>query len=516
MRKSTKDFIFSDPSLVFEIRQGIERECLRVDVQGHTALTAHPYGLGSKLTHRFITTDYSENLLEFITGVHSSESGLFNELNNIHAFTYSKLGEELLWPNSMPAILPEEENIPIANFGPSHIGQLKTLYRKGLAHRYGKSMQSIAGLHYNFSLSDNFWKNLKTELQDNRELQEFKDENYFKLIRNFQRYKWLLIYFFSASNIVHKSFLTGKKHQLLQLSPDTYYNPEAVSLRMGGLGYTSQAQANIQICYNNVSSYIQTLEKARLCSYPPYEEIGLEKDGERIQLNTHLLQIDNEFYSTVRPKNVAKSKESALKALYLRGTEYIEIRLCDINPFSAVGISKEQVCFLQLFLMWCLAKDSDLIGSNECKELEENFKKVVREGNSSQLSLVRNQETVLMKDWMFELMEEIGLLAQKFSEVDGFYMIAFDKYVRTLEDGESNLSKELLDKIRTKSFISFNLDLAKEHKKTLVLSETVAQEFNDFAKISHQEEERLIKENHGDFETFLRQYFDDIRLDAGV
>ena len=391
----------------------------------------HPKDLGSKLTHAKITTDYSENLLEFITGVHSSTESLLNELTEIHNFARTSLVDEYLWPASLPGILPEnEDDIPLAYYGESNVGKLKTLYRKGLGHRYGRSMQSIAGLHYNFSFSDRFWEYAHKEVNSNLSIQEFKNEQYFSLIRNYRRYSWLLIYLFGSSSVVHKSFLNRKEHQLEELSSDSFFTEFGTSLRMGGLGYTSDAQKDIGICYNQLSTYIKTLELARQENFKAYEKIGLkDSSGEYKQLNTNLLQIDNEFYSNIRPKNVAQSRESALQALHKRGIEYLEVRLLDLDPEEANGVSKKQIEFLHMFLIWCLVKDSPKICEKECREVDYNYAQVVASGRQENLSLIKNESKITLESYAKEIFEELRQTAELFSSIDLSYTesIAFYK-----------------------------------------------------------------------------------------
>ena len=127
--------------------RGIEREGLRIDRNGHLSSKPHPLALGSALTHPHITTDYSEALLELITGTHTTVESLLQELTEVHQFVMQQNRGESIWMQSMPAILPPEKDIPIATYGSSNTGMLKHVYRRGLAERYGKKMQCIAGLH---------------------------------------------------------------------------------------------------------------------------------------------------------------------------------------------------------------------------------------------------------------------------------------------------------------------------------------------------------------------------------
>ena len=149
------------PEALAGIRRGIEKEGLRVRPDGSLADTPHPAGLGSALTHERITTDFSESQLELITGVHGGIDGCLRELTEIHQVVYRALGDELLWSSSMPCRLPADELIPLGRYGSSNVGRAKTVYRNGLAHRYGRRMQTISGIHYNFSLPEAAWPELQ-------------------------------------------------------------------------------------------------------------------------------------------------------------------------------------------------------------------------------------------------------------------------------------------------------------------------------------------------------------------
>ncbi|HAW40186.1 MAG TPA: glutamate--cysteine ligase, partial [Pseudomonas sp.] len=291
--------------LLNQCLHGIERECLRVDAHGHLAMTPHPIALGSALTHPQITTDYSEALLEFITGTDQDPRNTLAELEAIHRFTYAKLGDEYLWSPSMPCPLPSEADIPIAEYGSSNIGRLKHVYRQGLALRYGKTMQCIAGIHYNFSLPEALWPVLQADDGDTRSERDYRSARYIGLIRNFRRYSWLLMYLFGASPALDAGFLRGRPHQLEALDADTLYLPYATSLRMSDLGYQNNAQAGLTPCYDDLSSYTESLYRAVSTPYAPYEAMGIkDAAGNWQQLNTNVLQIENEYYSNIRPKRV--------------------------------------------------------------------------------------------------------------------------------------------------------------------------------------------------------------------
>ncbi|MGH8441206.1 MAG: glutamate--cysteine ligase, partial [Pseudomonas sp.] len=398
-------------SLLKQCLHGIERECLRVTEDGRLAQTPHPEALGAALTHEQITTDYSESLLEFITPALADPAQTLESLENIHRFAYTKLGSEYLWSPSMPCPLPAEEDIPIAWYGDSNIGQLKYVYRKGLALRYGRTMQCIAGIHYNFSLPEKLWPLLRTAEGSNLDDHAYQSAAYIALIRNFRRYSWLLMYLFGASPALDAGFLRGRPHQLEQFDADTLYLPYATSLRMSDLGYQSNAQAGLTPCYNDLNSYTDSLRKAVATPYAPYVEIGTHKDGEWVQLNTNILQIENEYYSNIRPKRVTYSGERPIQALMARGIQYVEVRCLDINPFLPTGIDLPEARFLDAFLLFCALEDSPLLGYLECGNCTGNFLSVVKEGRRPGLVLQRHGKPVELKEWANELLEQIAPLA---------------------------------------------------------------------------------------------------------
>lgn len=376
------------------IRRGIEKESLRATPEGSLAMTPHPQALGSALTHPHITTDYSEAQLELITGVHATPETCLEELLQIHQFTYRALGDEMLWVSSMPCNLPADENIPIARYGSSNVGRAKSVYRMGLAHRYGRRMQTISGIHYNWSLP------------------EVSSEQYFALIRNFRRHAFLLLYLFGASPAVCSGFVAGRQHELQPVGPGTLYMPHGTSLRMGRLGYQSDAQASLAVSYNSLDGYAASLHQALTKPYPAYEAVGImNPGGEYNQMDTSLLQIENEFYGTIRPKRVIYAGERPLHALRERGVEYVEVRLLDLNPFVPIGITAQTVRFLDIFLLHCLLEASPPDTPQEIASLGRNQHKTAAFGRQPGLVLERGESEVPLTQWGAELMESFGLIA---------------------------------------------------------------------------------------------------------
>jgi glutamate--cysteine ligase len=382
------------PERLKGIRRGIEKESLRTTAEGALAMTPHPQALGSALTHPNITTDYSEAQLELITGVHATPEACLEELMQVHQFTYRALGEEMMWVSSMPCVLPADENIPVGRYGASNVGRAKSVYRMGLAHRYGRRMQTISGIHYNWSLPG------------------VGSEDYFALIRNFRRHAFLLLYLFGASPAVCSSFVAGRQHSLESLAPGTMYMPHGTSLRMGRLGYQSEAQASLAVSYNGLEGYSASLHEALTRPYPAYEAIGImNPGGEYNQLATSLLQIENEFYGTIRPKRVIRPGERPLHALRERGVEYVEVRLLDLNPFVPVGITLQNMRFLDIFLLHCLLAESPPDTPAEIAALGRNQHKTAAFGREPELMLERDGQELALTQWGANLMREFEPIA---------------------------------------------------------------------------------------------------------
>lgn len=500
-------------SLLEDCLHGIERECLRVTAEGRLAQTPHPEALGSALTNEQITTDYSESLLEFITPALANPADTLSSLDSIHRFAYSKLGDEYLWSPSMPCPLPAEEDIPIAYYGTSNIGQLKYVYRKGLALRYGKTMQCIAGIHYNFSLPEKLWPLLKQAEGFVGSDRDYQSAAYIALIRNFRRYSWLLMYLFGASPALDAGFLRGRAHQLEQLDADTLYLPYATSLRMSDLGYQSNAQAGLTPCYNDLSSYTDSLRKAVATPYAPYVEIGTHKDGEWVQLNTNILQIENEYYSNIRPKRVTYTGERPIQALMARGVQYVEVRLLDINPFMPTGIDLPQARFLDAFLLYCALNESPQLESLECGNCTSNFLSVVKEGRRPGLQLQRQGQAVELKVWADELLEKIAPLAALLDQCHGG-----DAHAKALADQAAKVrdvsltpSAQVLASMtqHKESFAGFALRQSQAHAeffRSEPLSAAEQAGFEERARNSLAQQVELERTEVGDFDVFVGAY----------
>lgn len=448
--------------------RGIERETLRVDHAGHLASTPHPAALGSALTHPEITTDYAEALLEFITPAEADIAVTLKQLDTVHRHAYSRLGDELLWSQSMPGQLPDEDQIEIANYGSSNMGMLKHVYRRGLALRYGKAMQCIAGIHYNYSLDEGLWQLLaKHESSNNASAKDVQSESYLATIRNFRRYSWLLMYLFGASPALASGFLRGRPHKLDTLSDDTLYLPYATSLRMSDLGYQNDAQSGLRPHENSLDDYVNALTHAVNDPYAPYEALGTRKDGEWIQLSTNVLQIENEYYSTIRPKRVIRTGERPIQALCLRGVQYIEVRCMDVDPFEPVGISLPTGRFLDAFLLFCALDESAPISSEQSACYTANFARTVKEGRKPGLTLRRDGEEIGLQAWGEELLARIAPVAALLDARHGGteHADSLAAQAAKLLDPDATPSARVLRELRANggSFAAFGLQQSKRH-----------------------------------------------------
>jgi glutamate--cysteine ligase len=502
------------------IRHGVERETLRIKPDGGLAQSAHQQALGSALTHEFITTDFSESLLEFITPPEVSVQKTLGQLNDVHKFTVSNIGDERLWPMSMPCFIDNEDTIPIANYGSSNVGKMKTLYREGLKNRYGSMMQAISGVHFNFSLPDEFWQQWLDKTADIKsDKKPDKDAisaAYFALIRNYRRFCWLIPYLYGASPAICGSFIKGKETNLpfKKLGKGTYYLPFATSLRMSDLGYTNSAQSGLNICYNQLDSYIASLKNAINEPSSVYQKFAGKKEGEYQQLNANVLQIENELYSPIRPKQPTESLEKPSEALDKRGVSYIEVRALDVNPFSAIGIEENQFYFLDVFLMYCVTKPSAMMDAKQYHETEVNLSAVVDNGRDPDLMLLDEEQLIGLSAWALQLFCDMAEVALILDEANGttHYSTALQLEKQKILDPSLTPSAKILQRLVSQQCDNgeLGLVLAEDYKKQLIDSDYEfmnEEELSEHAKLSI-EKQRIIE--HSDdisFDGFLRSYF---------
>ena len=495
------------------ITRGYERECLRVDASGHIAQTPHPLALGSKLTHPWITTDYAESLLEFITPPSQDPAFPLAFLRDIHRYTARQLPGEIMWAGSMPCVVGDDKSIAIADYGTTNSARMKMIYREGLGLRYGRHMQTIAGAHYNWSLPDEFWSILKDCCCGRGDMQDFISERYFGLIRNFLRFGWLIPYLFGASPAICRTFLQGRHSDLQELVPGTLYRPYATSLRMSDLGYQNRAQDQLHVSFDSLAAYTQALEAAIRTPDPFYEELGV-RDGERWkQLNANLLQIENEFYAGIRPKRVGKAGERPALALAKYGVEYVEMRLFDLNPFVDIGVLPEQSTFADILLLMCLFRQSPPITAREQGENNLNKARIVNHGRQPDLCLLVHNREQPFRPIAHALFDDMRPFAQMLDAAYGgeHYITTLESLRTRIDHPETTPSAQVLEAAKEhKGFFKFAMAQAREHHAKLLAepldADTLAK-FETSAQDSLAEQKRLEGMPQVRFEEYLEGYY---------
>ncbi|MCF2950433.1 glutamate--cysteine ligase [Paraglaciecola aquimarina] len=498
------------------ILHGVERESLRINPDGGLAQTPHQAALGSALTHDFITTDFSESLLEFITPPEVSIDKTIGQLTDVHKFVLENIGEERLWSMSMPCFIESDDNIPIANYGSSNVGRMKSLYRVGLKNRYGSMMQAISGVHFNFSLPEAFWQEWLAKLGQEAN-KDTISAAYFALIRNYRRYCWIIPYLYGASPALCGSFIKGKltSFEFSKIGKGTYYLPYATSLRMSDLGYTNSAQSGLNICYNQVDTYIDSLRKAISQPSVDYQRFNGKKDGQYQQLNGNVLQIENELYSPIRPKQPTRSLEKPTDALDDRGVNYIEVRALDVNPFSQIGIEANQFYFLDVFLLYCVTKPSEFFDSHLYQETETNLSEVVNRGREPNLHLTHKGESISLVDWALSLFSDLAEVAAELDEANNTnqYSAAVEVEKQKVLDPSLTPSARILKILleNNEDNGSFGLNLADTYKKQLLATDyqfMTADDLTAHAGRSVQKQLLVEQQDMQTFDEFLRSYFE--------
>jgi glutamate--cysteine ligase len=431
--------------LLIEGKFGVEKESQRVTSSGDLALTEHPSAFGDKTENPCITVDFSESQIEMITPTYKSVDEVYDELNKINSEVENNIGDELLWPLSMPPKLPAEESIPIARFSDSEHGKQMQIYRTGLALRYGKKMQMISGIHYNFSFGEEMIEYLYHKYGNDMEKRLFIDEIHFALTRNFLRYRWLLIYLFGASPYCHSSYHSVINKEIGIIKKCCHdcediienFNQYATSLRVSRFGYSNTLKNNYNIYFNSLEEYSTKIRTMLATENKKYSNLGIYTNGNQIQLNGNILQKESEFYSSIRLKQNISKGETPLDALEKRGVRHVEVRILDLNPFERLGLNVEQMNFLQIFMLFCLFEKSDLITDNEYLKINSNHHHVALYGRKEDLILQKyDNSPIELKVWGEEIFERLIDIAELIQHDTGN-----DKYLKSV----SNEYKKLFD-----------------------------------------------------------------------
>jgi len=494
---------------------GLEKEGLRVSPAGTIASTPHPAGFGSALMHPYLTTDFSEALLETITPPMRDKQAVLAFLYGLHVFVHRHLGDELLWATSMPCVLEGADHIPLARYGTSNVARMKTVYRRGLGNRYGRPMQVIAGVHYNFSFSDAFWP-LYRELEGcDTELGDFRSQAYMASIRNLQRFGWLVPYLFGASPAICKTFMQDRNTDLEAFDRSTYFYPYATSLRMGDIGYRNLkiAGTGMQANYDSLDAYIRSLTWAVQTPCPAYQAIGVKVGRHYEQLNANMLQIENEYYGPVRPKQPPRWMEKPSLALHRRGVGYLELRSLDVNAFHPLGVTEEQLYFLDALMLFCLLMGSPRIDTREHRAIDANLLSVAHRGRDPALELERNGNDIHLRQWAEEVLDAMLPAAELMDGGGGGPCVdSLRRQQEKVRDPGLTPSARMLAEMRAnaESFFDFAQRTSKQYRDRLrssLLDTEYAAWFERLSRESWERQRELEETDDMDFDEFLAHYF---------
>ena len=514
----TRDFnnpmeksLFSELKGILNISKvGFEKESLRV-VNSSISQHHHPESLGSALCNDYITTDFSEAQLELVTPPLNDKIKGLKFLEDIHHFVSCNIEDEILWPFSMPTIINQDKDIPIADYGSSNLGLFKRTYREGLARRYSRMMQTISGIHYNYSVPETLWQSpFIKEMSENSN--EIRSSAYFNMLRNILRINWFILYLFGASPIITRSFLTEDSQSLKQLDNQTFYLPYATSLRMSDFGYCNNSRNKLQVSMNSLQEYVSDLRKAT--NTPCNEFVTIDKINSKLQtqINENVLQIDDEYYAVARAKSKTISEQRTTSKLSQGGVDYIELRSLDLNPYSRIGIDKETVLFLETLLTYCFIKQGQNFTDDEIRNINHNNSLVAEKGREPNLCLSKNGEKASLKDWGKEIIDNLLPIADVLDSDKMQYTNAIELMRTKINDTNLTLSGRFLDEILSKnlSFIDFGNTIG-ESNKTFYLNlkksknvnwNLLEKEYID----SHNQQKTLEMNDRKSFKAFIEHY----------
>ena len=494
---------------------GIEKESLRVSPEGKIASSPHPVVLGSALTHPQITTDFSEALLELVTPPRSSAADALAYLTDLHTHVHRHLDDELLWATSMPCVLEGARGIPLARYGTSNAATMKTVYRRGLGNRYGRTMQVIAGVHFNFSFSDGFWRVYQPIEDVGGDPVAFRSESYMGMIRNLLRVGWLVPYLFGASPAICRSFVQGRDTDLQSFDEHTLYYPYATSLRMGDIGYQNQQEqgTGMKASYDSLDAYVRSLTWAIETPCPQYETIGVKVGDRYEQLNANVLQIENEYYSSVRPKQITEWMEKPTLALRRRGIRYVELRSLDLNAFEPIGVGSEELAFLETLMLYCLLEESPPIGGPERRAIDANQVVTAHRGREPGLELALNGGSVPLRRWAEEVLAAMEPVAGLLDGVEGGVRArSLRAQLEKVRDPELTPSARMLSEMREnrEGFFVYAQrisDAHREHFEHQPLSPGRQALFERMAAESIRRQREMEAADDLSFDQFLDRYF---------
>lgn len=414
---------------------GLERESLRCDKEGHLVYSPHPETFGGKLSNPYITTDFSESQVELITPAFETVEETYKFLNGLYDIAVGEIGEEYFWPQSMPCIIPQDKDIPIATFCPCETGQEAHKYRQKLLSKYGGKKQLVSGIHYNFSFNEAFLEKLYKHVGKDTDYKVFKNQIYLKVARNYLRYRWLIIYLLGSTSVVHESFTKTCVNKLDEVNEESYTNEGALSYRNSECGYTNKV--SLFPNYNSIADYIKSVDA--------FVEQGL-------------IEGPRELYSQIRLK--AKDNYNLFESLQKDGILYLEFRSIDINPFEKSGIALEDLQFMHLFNIFLLLKEeSDYKKWQE--EALQNQNTIARYGQKD-IELLRDGKPVGKIVWGLEILEQM----KEMNKVLGLNQEAIiEDMILKVKDYTLTYACKIVEAVKTKGYVRSHLDLAREYKE---------------------------------------------------
>ena len=413
---------------------GVEREGLRVDFKGKLSQKPHPTVFGYKMCNPYITTDFSESQLELITPVFSTTEETYKFLNALYDIVAMELEDEYLWPQSMPAIIPEDKDIPIAEFCGCEEGKVAREYREELFLKYGGKKQLISGIHYNFSFNENIIKKLYENSDKLKDYKTFKDNLYLKVTRNYLRYRWLLIYLLGCTGVVHESYQEDCVKQLEEISKDSFSNEGALSYRNSECGYKNKI--DLFPNYNSVKDYVGSINKF---------------------IDEDLIDTPRELYAPIRLK--AKDPKSLLNSLMDDGINYLEYRSIDINPFEKGGIALNDLHFMNIFNLFLLIEDENDYENWQQEAL--NNQNTIATNGKNDVELIRDGESISKVQWGIEILNKIKVIND---ELQLGYEEIIEDIRKRVEDYKETYTYKIIEKVKKEGYISAHLNLAKKYK----------------------------------------------------
>lgn len=487
--KKLKETSFFDNLI---IKRGIEKEFFRVDSDGFISKRPHPISLGSALKNKYITTDFAEAQVELVTPTFEDIDELYDFLFSLHVYVAKNIDDdEMLWPFSMPPKIEDESEINLGYYHQSGIGLLKHVYRRGLKARYGSTMQCVSGMHYNFSLKQSSFAGL-VESPNQKKI----SEAYLGLIRNFKRIYWFVLCEFGQTNVVDKSFVKNRRHNLKELNESDMFLEHATSLRMSEIGYQSKAQKSLDIKYNSLEGFLRKIKKAIEVPYKEFSDKGLkDSDEEYQQISDGIIQIENEYYDSIRPKRSSSENMRPYDLLKNFGIEYLEIRGVDIAPSDITGMSKHHIRFLDLILIYCLILPSPKITSNEKKEIDSNEYIAIYSGRDKEAKILVNGDQIKINEARDEMLGNLRSIAKCMNDSQ-LFDDSID-HMLSLKKGELSQS----------SFHAYGVEKAKTNLELLKSAgEKNIDSIKKEAELSLEELDKMPTNSKQEMDEFVKNY----------